>query len=183
MLLAYCVIAAILFGYLRGGRLRHYLHAPLHLVFLPAVAFLIEASFAVITDVTSLPASVWLGYAVCAEYLLLALFIWFNRRYPGIRLLGLASAANFAVIAANGFRMPVTPLIYEKPALAGFVTRIQAGDLPEYVLVDWNAPLWFLGDTIPLFNGLASAGDLLMAAAIFVIILHMMTAQPTETTP
>ena len=86
------------------------------------------------------------------------------------KLLGVATVTNFAVIAANGFRMPVTPLIYEYPELYSFEERIQAGELPEYVLVDWDAPLWFLGDTLPLFGGLASVGDLLMAAGVILII-------------
>ena len=174
MLLAYCVMAAVAAGYLLGGRLINYLNAPLKLVFLPCLAFLIEASFGYIGELTQLPSKTWLLYAVMAEYILLAVFIWANRERRGVKLLGIATLANFAAISANGFRMPVSPLIYKYPSLSHFVTRIQTGDLPEYVLVDWNGPLWFLGDTIPLFDGLASVGDLLMAAALFTIIFNFM---------
>ena len=34
--------------------------------------------------------------------------------------------------------------------------------------------LWFLGDTIPLFGGLASIGDLLMGAALLALIVSLM---------
>lgn len=180
MLLVYCIIAAILVGYISGGRLRNYLNFPLKAGFLPCLAFLIEASFGQLGEWTGLPANVWLVYAVIAEYLLLALFVWLNRTHRGVKLLGLATLTNFAAISANGFRMPVSPLIYNYPTMAGFVSRIQSGDLPEYVLVDWNGPLWFLGDTIPLFDGLASIGDLLMAAALFLLILSAMKNTSAE---
>ena len=180
MLLVYCVAAAVLVGYLTGGRLSNYLNAPLKLVLLPCLAFAIEATFGHIGKWTSLPPEKWLPVTVCAEYLLLAVFIWCNRSSRGVKLLGAATVVNFAAISANGFRMPVSPLIYNYPAMSGFVDRIRSGDLPEYVLVGWDGPLWFLGDTIPLFDGLASIGDLLMAAALVVIFIHLMKAQPAE---
>lgn len=181
MLLVYFVAAAVPIGYLLGGRLRNYSNAPLRMVLLPCAAFLIEASFGLIGRATQLPPEKWLGWAVCAEYLLLALFIWFNRDQKGVKLLGAATVANFAVISANGFRMPITPLVYENAALADIIRRVQSGELVEYTLVDWNGPLWFLGDTLPMFGGLASVGDLMMAAAILIIIVTKMKAQPTET--
>lgn len=74
--------------------------------------------------------------------------------------------------------MPVTPIVYDYPALASLIDRIEAGALPEYALVGWDAPLWFLGDTIPLFGGLASAGDLLMAAGMFLLIFDLLRQNP-----
>lgn len=174
MLLVYFVIGAIPLGYLMGGRLSNCMKAPLKFLYLPCIALLIEASFGLITEHIPLPPSVWLKYAVGAEYIALFLFTWFNRRLRGIKLLFLATLTNFAVISANGFRMPVTPLIYENPNLMHFVERIESGALPEYVLVGWDAPLWFLGDTLAMFGGLASVGDLLMAAAMLVIIVSLM---------
>ena len=95
-----------------------------------------------------------------------------------ILAVALATALNFAVIACNGFSMPVTPIVYDYPALASLIDRIEAGALPEYALVGWDAPLWFLGDTIPLFGGLASAGDLLMAAGMFLLIFDLLRQNP-----
>jgi len=174
MLLVYAVIAAVIIGYLLGGRLKNYPERPLKLVLLPCFAFMIEACFGLMYQFVDLPPEKWLGWAVCAEYALLALFVIFNFRRRGMKLLGVSALANFTVIAANGFRMPVSPLVYQYPKMAEFVTRIQSGELMEYVLVDWNGPLWFMGDTIPMFGGLASAGDLIMAAAVLIIILDIM---------
>lgn len=176
MLLVYFIVAAIPLGYLLGGRLSNYLHRPLRMLPLPCLAFLAEASFGFIA--ARIPAARWLGYAVCLEYALLAAFVWFNRARRGMKLMALATACNFLVIAANGFRMPVSPLIHDYPKYQSLVARIQSGALPEYVLVDWNGPLWFLGDTIPLFGGLASVGDLLMGAALLILIVHLMRSKP-----
>lgn len=178
MLLVYFVIAAIPIGYLAGGCLHNIRYARLRFAILPCAAFLLEASFGLLGKLVDGPPSLWLGKAVCAEYLLLTLFIWINHRMRGMDMLGAATLVNFIVISANGFRMPVTPIIYDYPKLYHFVERIQNGLLPEYVLVDWNAPFWFLGDTLPLGTGLASIGDLMMALGVMILIITMMKAQP-----
>ena len=177
MLLVYFVIAAIPLGYLAGGSLSNIRYARLRLVILPIAAFLLEASFGLLNTLVEGPPSLWLEKAVRLEYLLLTLFIWINHRIRGMDMLGAATLVNYIVISANGFRMPVTPIIYNYPELYHFVERIQSGALPEYVLVDWNAPFWFLGDTLPLGNGLASIGDLMMALGVMMIIITMMKAK------
>jgi len=178
MLLVYFVIAAIPIGYIFGGRLRNYVHAPLKLVFLPCLAFLLEATMGWLAEHIPLPVDVWLGYAVTLEYLMLACFIVFNLKSHGIPLLGIGTVANFAAIAANGFRMPVSPLIHNFPGALNMASSIRSGNVLGYVLVGWDGPLWYLGDTIPLFRGLASIGDLLMAIAVFIIIISKMRAKP-----
>ena len=180
MLLVYGVAAAILAGYLTGGRARNYLLQPLRGVLLPALALAIEACFGLLAARWD-PAR-WLGAATCAEYALLAAFLALNFRQRGVKLLALATALNFAVIALNGFSMPVTPIVYEDSNLAVWITRIESGALPEYTLVGWDAPLWFLGDTIPLLGGLASVGDLLMAAGMFLLVFDLMRQKPASAT-
>lgn len=181
MLLVYVVAAAILAGYLAGGRARNYLVRPLRGVLLPALALGVEACFGPLAR--RWDPEIWLRWATCAEYALLAAFLALNIRRRGAKLLALATALNFAVISLNGFSMPVTPNVYDDPALAGLVARIQAGELPEYALVGWDAPLWFLGDTIPLFGGLASAGDLLMAAGMFLMVFGLMRQKAESSAP
>ena len=180
MLLVYFVIGAIPIGYLLGGKLSNYLHAPLKLVMLPCFALLIEASFGKLVALEGIAPSVWLGWTVGLEYSLLALFILVNWKRKGMKMLGAATLANFAVMVANGFRMPVTPIIERYPELAVFSERIIAGELPEYVLVSWDGPLWFLGDTIPMFGGLASVGDILMAIGMMQLIIGLMRAKPEK---
>ena len=44
MILLYMIALSVLVGYIRGGRLKHYLDKPLSGVFLPVVAFALEAA-------------------------------------------------------------------------------------------------------------------------------------------
>lgn len=177
MLLAIAVLIAIPIGYLFKGALRNYLNAPLKLALLPCAAFLFEVWLSPLAKIIPLPVDRWLGWAVCLEYALLAVFLWTNRRSRGIPMLAVGTYANFAAIAASGFRMPVSPIIHRFPGASAIAQQIADGQVIGYTMVDWNAPLWFLGDTIPFFRGLASIGDLIMAIALMVIIVDKMTAK------
>ena len=180
MLLVFSVVAALLVGYLFGGRLHNYLNKPLVWPMLPGVAFLLEASFERIDTLLALPIGGWIDIAVCVEYALLSIFILSNVDSRGIILMGIGMLANFVAIASNGFCMPVSPIIYQFPNAIHIAAMIESGDVIRYVLVGWDAPFWFLGDTIPLFSGLASVGDLIMGIALFIIIVFKMNTRPTE---
>ena len=178
MLLTIAVLIAIPIGYFLDGELRNYLNNPLKMLILPCIAFILEASLDKIAESVSWPVNYWLGCAVCIEYMLLAIFIWLNKQCRGIGLLGFGMLLNFAAIADNGFRMPVSPIIYNFPDAAGIADKIARGEVIGYTLVDWDARLWFLGDTIPLLSGLASIGDLLMALALIIIVVDKMLTRP-----
>lgn len=169
MILVYMIALSVAIGYIRGGRLKHYPDDPLSMIFLPVAAFGIEAALSPL-GAKLLPA------AVILEYALLLAFVVFNWRFKAVRLIGAGALLNACVIFANGFRMPVTPVVSD-PAFARFAERVQSGELLEYVLVGWDAPLWFLGDTIPIprvVTGIASAGDFVLAAGMFWLIQTVM---------
>ncbi len=177
MILVYVLALALAVGYLRGGRLGRYLQKPLKGIFLPVIGFLIESSFAWFPRIIAAPPSNWLWMAVVAEYLCLFAFLFLNRGERALWLVALGTLANFAAMAAHQMRMPVSPAIFSFPSLARFVERVQSGDLIEYVLVGWDAPLWWLGDCIPIpwgVPGVASAGDFLMGAGLFWWMQRMM---------
>ncbi len=165
MILVYMMAVSVVIGYARGGRLKHYLENPLNGIVFPIAAFAIEAALPLL-------GVKFLAPAVIAEYALLFLFVLLNRKLRPAWLMAAGVVMNAMVIFANGFRMPVTPVVQD-PAFARFVEMVRSGDLIEYVLVDWNAPLWFLGDTIPITRvvpGIASIGDLVLAAGLFWLI-------------
>lgn len=178
MILVYALALSVAVGWLRGGRFRHWPENALHWLALPVLAFLLEASFGRIGETLDVPTICWLAPAVTAEYALLAAFLIRNRHLRGIPALGAGTLCNLLAMLTHGFAMPVSPIIYRYDALAGFVTRIASGELAEYVLVGWDSPLWWLGDTIPLPfpPGLASAGDFFMAAGLFLLIQQLMGA-------
>lgn len=165
MILVYMIALSVGIGYARGGRLKHYLENPLKGLFLPVIAFAIEAALPVLGAKLLAP-------AVLAEYALLFAFVFVNRKLRPVWLIALGVLLNALVIFANGFRMPVTPVVAD-PVFSRFVARVQSGELIEYVLVGWDAPLWFLGDTIPVTRvvpGIASVGDIVLAAGMFWLI-------------
>lgn len=169
MILVYLIALSVLVGYIRGGRLKHYLDRPLSCVFLPVAAFALEAAI-------PLAGAKLLAPVVILEYALLFAFVFVNRKVPAIWLVAAGVALNALVIFANGFRMPVTPVAFD-PAFERFVETVRSGELIEYVLVGWDAPLWFLGDTIPINRvvpGIASIGDFVLAAGMFWLIQSFM---------
>ncbi len=175
MILVYVIALAVAVGYLRGGRLKHYLEEPLRGIFFPVAAFAIEAALPVF-------GKEYLGVAVTVEYVLLFLFILVNRRLRPVWLIGAGVALNALVIFANGFRMPVTPVVYH-PAFERFVERVLSGELLEYVLVGWEGPLWFLGDPIPITRvvpGIASVGDFVLAAGMYWLIQRFMKPEKKQ---
>jgi hypothetical protein len=169
MILVYMIALSVAVGYIRGGRLSRYLEQPLRGIWMPVFAFAIEAAL-------SFADEAWLAPAVIAEYALLFAFVFVNRGRRSIWLVGAGVLLNALVIFANGFRMPVTPVV-ENPLFEHFAQRVRSGELIEYVLVGWDAPLWFLGDTIPVTRivpGIASVGDFVLAAGMFWLIQSFM---------
>ena len=176
MTLLLVVIAALAVGYLRGGRLKRYLGRPLRWVLLPAAGFAIEAALPLIGRLIPVPAENWLFMAVIPEYLAIFVFAALNFERRGMKLILLGSLLNFAVIVANGFKMPLSPVALEMPEAQKTLEMIRAGEILDYVIVGWDAPLLFLGDVIrlPYLPGLASVGDLVLAAGVFLLILEIM---------
>lgn len=186
MILAYCVIIGLVISYLAGGRLRYITEHSLRGLFLPILAFAIEAFAPVLARWIALPVHSWHFISVSVEYFLLFLFCGLNIRKKPLWVITAGVAMNFAVIAANGFRMPVTPVVYDYPSLLPTVERIASGELFEYVLTGYDAPLWFLGDTIPvpfLGIGLASLGDFFLAAGVGWLIFMLMREPKEKESP
>lgn len=122
---------------------------------------------------TVIPRDPYFAAATCASYLLAASFIFLNVRYAAFATLGiLGCVSNFLVISLNGFYMPVS-------------TKIGISEIPEskqaaYRLADADTRLGWLGDVIHIkiggFEGLASIGDVLLAAAVVALTISIAAA-------
>lgn len=124
-----------------------------------------------------------------AAYLVVLVVIFANRHLPGMALIGLGAALNFAAITANGGRMPVSI----DAARIGHMEKQLRDSMARqsrHSLVDENTRLRFLSDVIPLprlpiggksktaqvignlFGGVMSVGDGILAIGLFLLIQH-----------
>ena len=184
MIFVYFVLLSIPLSFLCGGKLKYVIENPMRLIWLPPLAFAIEAAFPILKARISLPVNHWLWIAVLLEYTLLFLFCFLNWKRKSVRLIALACILNFFVIAWYGFRMPVAPIIQDFPDMASTLSRIQSGEIFEYVLVEKGAPFLFLGDAliIPfMHSGLASIGDIFLGIGVSWLIFQWMRPLPQKT--
>ena len=160
------VLAGVVIGWLQGGRLRE-MEVDLAWPLLPVAAFLLERFLPQLPGVPHfLPQA--------SLYLLLLVFFIKNRR-SGIwaLLTGCGTAMNALVIAANGWRMPVT-----RRVTGNFAKLLATGRIPGYTLADAQTRFLFLGDVLPVPGvGYASLGDLVMGVGAALLVIHMMTAR------
>lgn len=164
---------------MRGGHWRRLAEAPWRHLSLIFVAFAIQAALAQAGNrglTVIAPLAPWVHLS---SYGLLLAAIWANRQLPGMAWIGLGTLANFAVIATNGGRMPVSASALvavggEKtaPFLAGhgdFIHRLQTAD----------TRLPFLGDVFYIPPPLSvpvlfSFGDTLIAIGLFLLVQRVM---------
>lgn len=168
-MLTLAVLCALILGWCTGGRLARWEEAGLHLLPLPVAALVLQAA-------------VHAPWAILLSYALIFVFLLRNRHLKKTAaLLGAGSLCNLAVIAANGWRMPVVAQALEllSPQTSA---DLLAGMIPMYTAAVPDTKLLFLGDVLycplPLLGGFASIGDLLLMAGIFFCILAVMS--PTK---
>jgi hypothetical protein len=151
--------------------------AEIRAVWLPVAAALLHAAFSLAPSFArNCP-----GVLTAAYTAAVLLFLFFNRR---ARLAAGLSAAgtlcNFAVIALNGFRMPVSPAALSM--YPGLTAAEVAARKPNYFIAAEGTRLYALADIIPLplgkLGGYVSAGDLLLGAGVMLFVLHFLAPRP-----
>jgi hypothetical protein len=156
------VLAGILIGRLRGGRLANL--ARLSPRWLPLLVLAVAAVTA--ARVSAVP--FWLARRlVTGGYVLAVAGLAANLRLPWLWLAFIGAVLNTAVIAANGGRMPVSAQVI-RDVSARMVLGGATG--PFYVLAGPRTALAPLGDTLPLVAGgvgvILSPGDVLLALGV-----------------
>lgn len=173
MLLLIFVILGIGIGLLVKGKLSGLIE--LHGLWFPIIALAASAVPGYWHTIPLFPKAVIISFS----YFCNLAFIILNRRYfLAATLSGLGTICNFIVIAANGFRMPISEyaLIYYPGMTAEAVLESRAN---YFIAVNGKAELLILGDVIcvpiPYLGGFISVGDVFLALGIFVLIIAAMT--------
>jgi hypothetical protein len=116
-----------------------------------------------------------------ATYFLLGAFLVANRHIPGLLVIALGGALNFAAIATNGGVMPADPNAVEAAGIAH-----KAGDFSNSAATS-DAPLRFLGDVfhtpswLPIHN-VFSVGDIEIVLGAF-LLLHFVCRSRLASVP
>ncbi len=106
-----------------------------------------------------------------------------NRKYPlPALLIAVGSLANYTVIAANSFRMPVSQKALE--VYGSISAQAVLESRADYFIADAGARLLFLGDVIyipiPVVGGFISCGDIVLSLGMMLLMVMVMKGKATE---
>jgi hypothetical protein len=171
VILALCLLAAVVFGALAGGSLRGLAELQIRATWLIGVA--IAMQFAAFPSGLlpwntgdALATGLWI-----ASYGLLICALLLNRGVPGFVVVAAGLLSNLVAILANGGHMPALP---EAAAASGLAEGVEKN---SHVLAEPNlAPLvdrWAAPEWVPLAN-VYSLGDVLLALGAFAVVLPAM---------
>jgi Family of unknown function (DUF5317) len=166
MLIGTALLACILSVPLIGGRLSGLTELGFKHAWLPVAALVAQ-----VLIISILPGGAGDASATVhvATYGLLGLFLLLNRHIPGLLVIALGGALNFAAIVTNGGVMPADP---DAVAAAGIPQ--DATEFANSAPAD-GAPLGFLGDVFhtpgwfPVHN-VFSVGDVVIVLGAFVLL-------------
>jgi len=154
-----------------GGSLRRLAELELRGMWIPMLALALQ----VVITVIATGGSPGLHRAIhIATYAMLGLFVWCNRRLPGIRLIAAGTLMNVAAIVANGGVMPASAWAQRAAGL-----HLSGGGFENSTHVA-HATLPWLGDVIPWpgpLPNVLSAGDCVIFLGTLVL-LHTVCRRP-----
>jgi hypothetical protein len=167
MLIGAALLLCILSVPLLGGRLQALAELEFRRGGFAVAALLIQ-----VVIISILPGDAWgLSEEIhLATYFMLGAFLIANRHIPGLLVVALGGALNFAAIATNGGVMPADPDAIEAAGISH-----KAGDFINSAATS-DAPLGFLGDVfhtpawLPIHN-VFSVGDIEIVIGAF-LLLH-----------
>ena len=183
MLALTAVLFGILLGYVCGGRLKGLLHTEIRMLWLPVIAFVLDAGGAQLAKL--LPGLIPYSWAlITAQYLLLFVFIVVNLFHAEFCLFGTGTLMNFLAISFNGFRMPVAEnlCLDTEGQMVGYIDALSRNEIYRYTLMTPDTVFPFFGDIIyvPVFGGFASIGDVLLAVGLSVMMVRAMRSGRTQ---
>jgi len=169
------VVGGVLIGYARGGRLRHLADAGLKGAWLLFLA--VGAQIALTAATVAGWRLDWVDVAMLlASQVAVLAFLWLNRALRGTLLAAVGVALNTLVIAVHG-AMPVSEAaVSQVPGAAWPVPTGMHRPLAE------GDALWWLADVIPvpLLRSVISVGDIVLAAGVALIVIHLMSGERTQ---
>ncbi|MGB9862167.1 MAG: DUF5317 domain-containing protein [Candidatus Bipolaricaulaceae bacterium] len=179
MPLLWAVLLGLLAGYFRRGRLSHLAALRLHGFWLLLPPLLIQILIFPLGGRGPI-LSFGTPYWHIVSYLFLLAFVFLNRGYPEILLMGLGLFLNFLAIVANGGYMPASAEALRKAGLESVAQGLAEGTRSgNTVLMGPKTHLNFLGDWLylPAWFPLSSAfsvGDVILGFGAALLLARRM---------
>lgn len=177
------IAAAVIVGLIRGGKLSNIIKVEIVRPWLIFLSVLLEASLIILMKSSAVVTQPYVFISISVQYLLLFLFVWYNRHLPYFWVIGFGSFLNALVILLNGGSMPIAdiePYIRQSAPVSQYVQNLLDGKLLIYHIINENTKLWFLGDIIWLsgpFSAFASIGDLFLYGGVFLLLQQLITGK------
>jgi Family of unknown function (DUF5317) len=182
-LFALVIAFGILVGYLTGGRLSRFESMRLRWWLLAIVGLGIQ--FVPLPEGTTGTDLLVRTVVLSASYTLLVVFAAVNVRIPGMVLVLIGLACNFAVIAANG-GMPVRAEALRDSGQEDVLALLEEDGAAKHHLMTDEDVLTFLGDVIAVPQPVGQAisiGDVFIYTGLIWLIVAAMRARTPSASP
>jgi len=192
MILLAALLVAFLVALLVGGKVSRLAALPVRLPSLALLGFGLQVYLLYWPDATAPALFSPHTIILIASYLLLLIFVWINRRLPGMFIIGLGLLMNLTVMVANGGYMPITP---EAVTRVGHEYELQTTEpgarlrnTKDVLLPREQTNLWFLSDIFVAprpfpIPSVFSPGDVVVAlgaAVLLIVAMRRPEAPPAQ---
>ena len=164
------IVVGLIWGFLRGGKLRNLSQVDFPFLWVIILGFGIE-----FLALAGLQPFVVFNLAGRGLALLGALL---NMHLYGMKSMSLGASLNFLVIALNGGKMPVSLEVTSWLGLQKYVELLENNYYPDYTIISSSTLLPFLGDVLPYFSFLfrrffvASLGDYFLGIGVMLFLVY-----------
>lgn len=184
-LLVESLIASIVIGKIRGGKLSRISYIRFKKVWLFIIALLIQLGIIVFSSIESSILFNYLKELYIASFILLFIGIIFNANFKSLWTIFIGAALNMVPFIYNNGKIPISIDGLKLAGLSDIAQYVHDGKLALYTPITEATKHAFLGDiiTIPApypFPQMLSIGDMLIALGLFIFIQSIMLDRNIE---
>lgn len=180
------LLIAVLAGFTTGmvvmwARRQSYRPPDLQYLWLVFLAYLPQFAIIYIPGIRQQVSDLWAAIHLTASQLLLLGFAWLNRKLPGMLILLIGAALNFAVMTANGGFMPISPQTASRIFTREELNEISLGErigIKDILLEPQDTRFEILADRFlspawSTYQVAFSLGDVFLAAGVFWLLARV----------